>query len=165
MTKSKTEQTDDLHLDYEALPVQGSEDGVIQIGDDVVARIVEIATSEVDGVLLESKRALTDLIGRKDKEPVKGIGISRDEITGSVRIVVSVRMIYGNDMYDLGIKLRKHIKSTVQRMTRVPVGAVDVRIVGIMTAEQQRRHEASQAAAELESPDAPGAPEAAPREA
>jgi len=136
-----TTHEEEFALNYGQFNPSEKEGGLIQIGDDVVARIVEIATSEVEGVMLESKFALSDLISRKEKETVKGISIQRDEKSGSVKIAVSVRMIYGGDMYDLALRLRKHVKATVQKMTRVPVGSVDVRIVGIITAEQQKRHE------------------------
>ncbi|MBX3730629.1 MAG: Asp23/Gls24 family envelope stress response protein [Candidatus Sumerlaeia bacterium] len=127
---------------YAYAPASG-EDGLIQIGDDVIARIVEIATGEVEGVSLESKFALADLINLKDKEAVKGISVHRNEEDGSVQIVVSVRMGYGRDMYDLALRLRRHVKDTVEKMTHVLVRRVDVRIVGIIVEKKA----ASEAAA------------------
>jgi uncharacterized alkaline shock family protein YloU len=123
-----------------------SEDGLIQIGDDVIARIVEIATGEVEGVSLESKFALADLINLKDKEAVKGISVQRNEEDGSVQVIVSVRMGYGRDMYDLALRLRRHVKDTIEKMTHVLVRRVDIRIVGIIVEKK--------AAAEAAAPEA-----------
>jgi len=115
------------------------EAGQIQIGDDVIARIVEIATGEVDGVTLESRFALSDLISRKDKESVKGILIERDIDSGTVTVHISVRMAYGKDMYDLAVRLQKHIKHTVEKMTHVAVRKVDIRIVGIHVEREKEK--------------------------
>lgn len=121
----------ELEQSWESLRAPRVDAGQVQIGDDVIARIIEIATGEIDGIALESKFALADLIGRKDKEPVKGITIDRAE-DGSVAVAVSVRMAYGKDMYDLAVRLQKHVKATVEKMTHVVVARIDVRIVGII---------------------------------
>jgi uncharacterized alkaline shock family protein YloU len=122
----------ELEHSWESLrPARGADAGQVQIGDDVIARIIEIATGEIEGVSLESKFALADLIGRKDKEPVKGITIERAD-DASVAVAVSVRMAYGKDMYDLAVRLQRHVKATVEKMTRVVVARIDVRIVGII---------------------------------
>ncbi|MDK2971206.1 MAG: hypothetical protein PWP23_961 [Candidatus Sumerlaeota bacterium] len=131
-TEKQTPQTEEDYGQEFEFQYAASDDGVIQIGDDVLARIVEIATGEVDGVSLESKFALSDLINLKDKEAVKGISIGRKEDDSSVNVTVSVRMGYGKDMYDLAMRLRKHVKATVEKMTHVIVRRVDVRIVGII---------------------------------
>jgi uncharacterized alkaline shock family protein YloU len=115
------------------------EAGQIQIGDDVIARIVEIATGEVEGISLESRFALSDLISRKDKESVKGILVERDADSGAVTIHVSVRMAYGKDMYDLAVRVQKHIKQTVEKMTHVAVRKVDIRIVGILVEKEKEK--------------------------
>lgn len=121
----------ELESTWQKTAAPRAEAGQVQIGDDVIARIIEIATGEIEGVALESKFALADLIGRKDKEPVKGITIERAD-DGSVAVAVSVRMAYGKDMYDLAVRLQRHVKATVEKMTHVVVARIDVRIVGII---------------------------------
>ena len=141
MTKQIVDEDFGRNLEEQFL---SSEGGLIQIGDDVIARIVEHATEEVDDVTLESKSKWTELLNRKDKEDqhVRGIVIDRDPDTASLkRIAVSVRMAYGRDMYDLALKLRRHIKSTVEKMTRVVVPQVDIRIVGITVAKGDKNEE------------------------
>lgn len=118
------------------MPGEGA--GAIIIGDDVLAHIVARAASEVDGVEIDSRFALTDLLGRREKEHVKGISVRRNAEDNSVAIVCSVRMAYGQDMYDLAVNLRRHIKSTVEKMTRVIVHEVSVRIVGLVLSERER---------------------------
>ena len=111
--------------------------GHIEISNDVIARIAGIATTEVDDVSLESKSALAKLMGRK--EPVQGILIERDPESNAVIITCSVRMAYGKDMYELAVRLRQHIKDTVEKMTRAIVSRVDIKIVGIILSEPHRR--------------------------
>ena len=124
-----------------------SDEGSVAIGDDVIARIVEPAASEVEGVEIDSKVALSDtlsdILGRKKegerREHIKGIGVQRDPEDHSVNIIMSVRMAYGEDMYDLAIRLRKHIRATVEKMTHVKVSRVDIRIVGITTKKTEQK--------------------------
>lgn len=139
MTRETTTSEEDFGQDL-ASQYEAGEEGRIQIGPDVIARIVEIATQEVGDVVLESKRALTDLIrgGAKEGESVRGILVERHAEDSSVSITVSVRMAYGKDMYDLAVKLRRHIKAEVEKMTRVVVRRLDVRIVGVTTGERGR---------------------------
>jgi uncharacterized alkaline shock family protein YloU len=114
------------------------EEGDIHIGDDVVAHIVERAILEKEGVRLDSRFALADYLpGRERKEHVKGISISRKAEDGSVDIAVSVRMAYGEDMYQLAVQTREHIREAVQKMSRVIVNRVDIRIVGLIS-ERER---------------------------
>lgn len=121
------------------------DEGQIQIGDDVIARIVDVAASEVEGVALDSKFALSDLIGgRKDSsQSVKGVSIEREAGNAAVAVIVSVKMEYGLDMYEAAVRLRKHIKTTVEKMTHVIVRRVDVRIVGIQVKGRDRDRGAS----------------------
>jgi uncharacterized alkaline shock family protein YloU len=138
MAQQSTQQEEDFSIEL-AREYGRGESGQIQIGDDVIARIVEIATGEVEGVTLESRFALSDLISRKDKESVKGILVEREEESGSVNVHISVRMAYGKDMYDLAVRLQKHIKQTVEKMTHVVVRKVDVRIVGIHVEREKEK--------------------------
>jgi len=120
--------------------------GRILIGDDVIAKIAALAIADIDGVRRDSRETIAekfgikDLIGRRPSDEIrkerlkefeKGVVVDRDPERNSVVITVSVLMDYGRDMYDLAIKLRDHIRSTVEKMTRVAVDRVDVRIVGV----------------------------------
>ncbi len=127
--------------------------GQIQIGDDVISRIVAYAIEEVDGVTRDSKTSIAEKIGiadfigrreargeespRRDREYEKGILVERHPEKNSVGVTLSVRMDYGKDMYDLAVQLRDHVKSTVEKMTHVIVDRVDVRIVGINPREKK----------------------------
>ncbi len=148
MAQEHTPQEEDFGM--ELTRDYGRESGQIQIGDDVIARIVEIATGEVDGVTLESRFALSDLISRKDKESVKGILVERDADSGTVTVHISVRMAYGKDMYDLALRLQKHIKHTVEKMTHVAVRKVDIRIVGIHVEREKEKEKEKEKGLEKE---------------
>lgn len=126
-------------------PVEGGQ-GRISIGDDVISKIVALAVADIEGVKRDARESIAekfgikDLIGRRpsdeirkerEKEFEKGVVVDRDATRNSVTITVSVLMDYGRDMYELAIQLRNHIRATVEKMTRVVVDRVDVRIVGI----------------------------------
>ncbi|MEQ8820081.1 MAG: Asp23/Gls24 family envelope stress response protein [Sumerlaeia bacterium] len=116
------------------------QEGRIEVGDDVIARIAGIASTEVTGVTLDSKFSLADLIGRKG-EPVKGIVVERIPEENAVHIHCTVRIEYGQDMYETAVRFRHHIRSTIEKMTRLIVKGVDIKIVGITLAEKEERLE------------------------
>jgi len=130
-TPADTPPEDTLSSEWSLEPSSG-EQGDITIGDNVIAQIVARACSEVAGVVIDSRFALADLIGRKEKEHIKGIAVERDETENSVLITCSVRMKYGEDLYRLAVRLRDHVRTTVEKMTHVIVRRVDIRIVGII---------------------------------
>ncbi len=138
--------------------------GQIQIGDDVISRIVAYAIEEIDGVTRDTKTSIAeriekigiaDFIGRReakheegprrDREYEKGILVERDPEANSVGVTLSVRMDYGRDMYDLAVQVRDHVKTTVEKMTHVIVGRVDVRIVGINARDKKESEKAAEA--------------------
>lgn len=116
--------------DLDAHVMKTDDGGEVLIGDNVIGRIVEIATREFAGqIALRSKFNLSNLINRKEKDNSSSIHIERDPDNGTVDITVDVRIVFGEDFYDLAIKLRNHIKHTVENMTRVDVKCVNVKIV------------------------------------
>ncbi len=136
---SKIEQEEDFAQDLESqIFASTSDTGQIDIANDVMARIVEIAVSEVEGVALHKEGFFSDLLNRKDKEQSKPIVIEKDAASNSVKVGLSVKMEYGHDMYELAMHLRKHIKATVEKMTRVSVQRVDIKIMGILTKDRER---------------------------
>lgn len=132
----------DAHFEGEEHEEEGE---LIQISDDVITHIVELAGREIEGVsLIESKSSFSELrnfiskgkfISRKGEEP-RRISVERGAKKGDVKIQVSVEMEYGKDMYELAVRLRNHIKNAVEKMTRVTVKKVDVAIVGIRLKEE-----------------------------
>lgn len=139
-------EEEDYDDDFPALAVQ-SDEGQILIGDDVLSRIVEIAVSEVEGTSLETRFHLSSLISRKERDASSSIQVNRKEGEKGVTISISVKMEFGEDMYELAIRLRNHIKNTVEKMTRVTVTKVDIKIVGIAIKE---KHEAEENAEDSE---------------
>lgn len=147
---SELAKDDDLVHDYE-MTLADRKDGQIIIGDDVIAHIVDRAIQETEGVKLDSKFALSDYLPSRErrKEHVKGISVERDDATGSISITVSVRMAYGQDMYQVGVDLREHVRGAIQKMSRLIVSRVDIRIVGLIA--ERDKNPAAEPPAEPES--------------
>jgi uncharacterized alkaline shock family protein YloU len=123
-----------------------NEEELIQISDDVITHIVDLASREIQGVsLVESRSSFSELAsyiskgkfirGKSERDEPRRISVERGQKKGDVKIHISVEMEYGKDMYELAVKLRNHIKDAVEQMTRVHVRKVDVTIVGIRMAE------------------------------
>lgn len=108
---------------------QHSMEGRLQISSEAIEKIARHAALEVDGVAgvrLPSGPAggLRELLS-----PAKPI---RAEITGDVADVeISLVVQYGASIPDVGEKVQQNVKSSIQNMTSVPVGRVNVTVVGI----------------------------------
>lgn len=110
--------------------------GDIKIQNEVVATIVSIAMSEVEGVVnLSGKRFLDPL--RAQKAPDKGVDVKIEE--NRVHVTVDVRILYGNPIYDIARRLQQQVKNAVEQMTGLIVDAVDVNVRNIILDEKNKK--------------------------
>lgn len=112
--------------------------GKIEIEPGVLVRIAETAASQVDGVTLDARFDIRSLIGARAKEGAKGVIVKSAREKNGIHVQVFVRMAYGQDMYQLADKLRKHVKAELEMMTRLMVRGIDVFIVGLIVTESDR---------------------------
>jgi uncharacterized alkaline shock family protein YloU len=139
VAKESKELKRDFEGDFEVM-FSKSDLGQIQIGKDVIKRIAELAVGDVDGVELQRGSKLGKLLGAvKREEAEDGIQVDFNLEDNSVRITCFVRMIYGQDMYDLAQRLQRQIKENVEKMTRTIVRVVDVKVTDIMPMVEESR--------------------------
>ncbi|MGL4363218.1 MAG: Asp23/Gls24 family envelope stress response protein [Cellulosilyticaceae bacterium] len=116
------EETKSMNVEIE------NEEGQIQIADDVVAVIAEIAALEVDGI--ESIGGKNDLVqtmrGKKAAKGVK-ITVSEDEVF----VELMCKLKYGTKLKEVGLNIQKKVKNSIETMTGLVVKTVDVHVVGI----------------------------------
>lgn len=104
--------------------------GVVQIADDVVAMIAELAALEVDGVASMAGNATNELLS---KVGVKGMhkGARVEVLDRLVSIELSVNLKYGYNIPSVSGKIQEKVKNAIETMTGLTVADVNVRIVGV----------------------------------
>lgn len=103
--------------------------GQVQIADDVIAVIAEIAALEVDGIVSigNSKQDIVHTI--RGKKASKGIKVEVGE--GEVYIDVVGTVKYGVRIQDVCLEVQEKVKNSIETMTGLSVKSVDVHVVGV----------------------------------
>lgn len=116
---------------------QIQENGAVQISEDVIGSIVEVAVREVEGVDGLSGKIgadLAELLGKKNwGNGVKLTIAENGELTISCNIIVK----YGYPVVTVAQGVQDSIGNAVEAMTGCHVAAVNVNICGISQAEKQ----------------------------
>ena len=121
---------------------ENDEYGSVKISNDVVAIIAGVAATEVDGVAGMSggiTGGITEMLGMKNLS--KGVKVEVGEEETAIDIFIIVE--YGTKIGEVGIKVQKNVKDTVETMTGVNVIEVNVNIQGVnLLKEEEPKPEA-----------------------
>ncbi|MEG0013636.1 MAG: Asp23/Gls24 family envelope stress response protein [Cellulosilyticaceae bacterium] len=103
--------------------------GQVQIADDVIAVIAEIAALEVEGIagIGNNKQDLVHTI--RGKKASKGIKVEVG--VGEVYIDVVATTKYGVKIQDVCLKVQEKVKNSIETMTGLSVKSVDVHVIGV----------------------------------
>jgi len=111
--------------------------GDIKIQNEVVATIASIAMAEVEGIVsLTGKRFLDPL--RSQKGPDKGVRVEVEE--NRAKLVLDIKVVYGNVIYDTAHRLQQRVKNAVEQMTGLIVANVDVNVRDIVLDPKSRKN-------------------------
>lgn len=114
--------------------------GNIHISGDVLAVIAAAAALEVEGVSSLAANLGTDLaelLGRKNL--TKGIRIQVEEEIVTVDISVMVK--YGATIQDVAKRVQDAVATSIESMSGLTVGAVNVNVGGITFEKENRRQQ------------------------
>ncbi len=104
--------------------------GEVNIADEVVTIIAGLAATEVDGVSSMAGNITNELVSRLGKKNLSK-GVKVEVVDNTVRVDVSLNIAYGYAIPDISAKVQERIKSAIETMTGLEVGAVNVRIVSV----------------------------------
>ena len=108
--------------------------GEVQIADEVVAIIAGLAATEVEGVDSMAGNITNELVGKLGmKNLSKGVKVEVTEEHVSVNMALNLK--YGYSIPDVCEKVQEKVKSTIENMTGLKVGVVNVRIASVAMSE------------------------------
>lgn len=119
------------HVVYEK-----DEHGQIVIADEVVAIIAGIAATEVKGVDSMYGGWSGEIISRMGiRDLAKGVSISIED--GHVSVKLSLNVKYGYSIPDVSRNVQDKVASAIESMTGLRVLDVNIRIAGVVNAENE----------------------------
>ena len=110
---------------------EGGNIGEVQIADDVVASIVGLAVTEVDGVSKLTGNITREIVAKLGKNNLsKGVVVEYDE-DQKAKIDVSVEVKFGYNIMEVSKEIQDRVKQTLQTMTGIETSVINVRVSGI----------------------------------
>ena len=118
------------------------ESGQITYANEVIATIVSVATSEVEGIsgIAGGSSALSGRIA-KGKIPR---GVRVDMNSGDVSVDVSVMVDYGMPIQKVGRNAQENVRKSIESMTGLHVDKVDLHVVGVSFEKENQELQQSQ---------------------
>lgn len=121
-------------------PDPSKEGDSIRISSEVIAVITSIISSDVPGVAGMSGGVvggIAERLGRKDM--TKGIKVQVDE--DKINIDLNIIVEYGISIVDTTDKLKKEIRTNVEKTTGLKVLAININVLGINVPEEEEEEE------------------------
>ena len=104
------------------------ESGQITYANEVIATIVSVATTEVQGISgIAGSGPISGILG-KGKSPR---GVRVEMVGGSVRVDINVTVDYGMPIQKVGRNVQENVRKSIESMTGLHVEKVDLHVVGV----------------------------------
>lgn len=104
--------------------------GQVQIADDVIAIIAEIAATEVAGVAGMGATLTNEIVQSfTRKRTPKGVKVEVNE--GQVMVNIAIIVRYGEKIPKITADIQQKVKNSIETMTGLDVVAVDIHVTGI----------------------------------
>ena len=117
------------------------ESGQITYANEVIATIVSVATTEVDGISgIAGGGSLSGILA-KGKAPR---GVRVDMNGEDVKVDVSVTVDYGMPIQKVGRNAQENVRKSIESMTGLHVNQVDLHVVGVSFEKENQEMQQSQ---------------------
>ena len=113
----------DLHKEVE-------EFGNLNISDEVLSTIANIAASEVKGVTAMSSGIAGGIVEMLGKKPI-GKGIKVETKEGDVKIDIFLIVDYGVRIPDVAWEVQENVKKSIEAMAGLKVTDVNIHVQGV----------------------------------
>ena len=110
--------------------------GQVQIADEVVAIIAELAAKEVEGVASMAGNITNELVSKLGKKSLsKGIRVKVED--GIVNVNVALNIAYGYSVPKTCKKVQEKVKAAIENMTGLEVEKVDIQIANVSISKEK----------------------------
>ena len=117
------------------------ESGQITYANEVIATIVSVATTEVEGISgIAGSGAISGILA-KGKTP-RGVKVDMDG--ENVDVDVSVTVDYGMPIQKVGRNAQENVRKSIESMTGLHVEKVDLHVVGVSFEQENQEMQQSQ---------------------
>ena len=110
--------------------IQKHEFGHVNISDDVIGIITNIAASEVKGISLQGSFAgdLAEILGKKNMTKGVRVDITEDNV---VTVDLNIMVDFGIVIPDVAWTVQEKVKTAIEDMTDLKVDAINVNVLGV----------------------------------
>lgn len=125
---------------------KGQDNGQITYANEVVATIVNVATTEVDGIsgIVGANSTISGVFGKgkSSKSNVRGVRV--DMKGENVNVDISVNVDYGMPIQKVGRNVQENVRKSIESMTGLHVEKVDLHVVGVSFEKENQEMQLSQ---------------------
>ena len=114
--------------------------GVVKISDEVISVIAGIAAGEIEGITVCAQGVtsnITNKIFKGKKIPEKATKVQLEGAKANIDLSVAVE--YGTKIKEAVEKVQENVKLTVEAMTGLVVGSVNVFVSDIYLKEKEKK--------------------------
>lgn len=104
--------------------------GHVNISDDVIGIITNIAADEIEGVRLQGTFAgdIAEILGKKNMTKGVKVNITEDDV---VQVDLNIIVDFGIVIPDVAWKVQESVKNAIENMTDLKVEYINVNVQGI----------------------------------
>jgi len=118
------------------------EDVTISFGQEIEDRVFQAIAlqclAKIEGVSLIEGNIIDHLFGRSSSDRIRGINVTQDGKTGSLRVKVEVNMAYGICIPDKAKEIQHKIAEEMKMLTGLEVSGVHVTFKNLILPEQEK---------------------------
>lgn len=104
--------------------------GEVHIADEVIATIIGLATTEVEGVAAMAGNLTNELIS---KVGIKNLskGVKLDRADGSFKVELSIVIKFGYSIPKVTAAIQEKVRATVDTMTGLSIDEISIKIASL----------------------------------
>ena len=112
------------------LKIKEDKMGVIRVADEVVAIVVGLAATEVEGVASLAGNITNEIVAKTGiKYLAKGVRV--EVLDGIVTIDMNLNIKFGYSIPEVSGNVQDRVRTAVETMTGLEVGTINVKIVSV----------------------------------
>ena len=122
---------------------KGQDKGQITYANEVIATIVSVATTEVEGIsgIAGAPSSISGILAKGSKAP-RSVRVDMDG--QDVNVDVSVTVDYGMPIQKVGRNAQENVRKSIESMTGLHVEKVDLHVVGVSFEKENQEMQLSQ---------------------